>query len=62
MATKYCPTTVVLTIPTPLFASRLVAVGLPLVTSGCAAHARRALRALRARFVYTEEAKALQAS
>jgi len=48
--------------PAPLFASRLVAVGLPLVTAGCAAHARRALRALRARFVYTEEAKALQTS
>ena len=47
--------------PAPL-AARLVTVALPLATAGCAAHARGALRALRARFVYTEEAKALQTS
>ena len=47
--------------PTGLVA-RLAAVLLPLVTAGCAAHAREALRTLRSRFIYTEEAKALQIS
>ena len=43
-------------------AARAVALLLPLATAGCATHARRALTRLRARFVYTEEAKQLQDS
>lgn len=47
--------------PTGLVA-RGVSIALPLLTAGFAVHARAALRTLRARFVYTEEAKALQTS
>ena len=43
-------------------AARVAAAGTPLATAICALYARRALDGLRARFIYTEEAKALQIS
>jgi hypothetical protein len=43
-------------------AAHACAVLLPLVTAGASLYAMRALETLRARFVYTEEAKALQIS
>ena len=43
-------------------AARVAAAATPLATALCALYARRALDGLRARFIYTEEAKALQIS